>query len=189
MRLITGSWSFYLFTLLQLPTPADIPWKASHQATSQGSRQTNCRPSPLPSVFETHPPEYHSSSAANYLLCLPSFPTPIYSGPHRSWSSNIFPPTQIFIPAPSFSRLSLGTLWPFLPGKEVWSVEKQECDLQIFTLSPHLHIPSLVSCLALQQTECSWILLTIWPHSQRSKQILKEHLALLSPVNSSRPLL
>lgn len=134
-------------------------------------------------------PEYHSSSAANYLLCLPSFPTPIYSGPHRSWSSNIFPPTQIFIPAPGFSRLSLGTLWPFLPGTEVWPVEKQECDLQIFTLSPHLHIPSLVSCLALQQTECSWILLTIWPHSQRSKQILKEHLALLSPVNSSRALL
>lgn len=56
MRLIIGSWPFYLFTLLQLPTPADIPWKASHQATSQGSRQTNCRPSPLPSVFETHPP-------------------------------------------------------------------------------------------------------------------------------------
>lgn len=101
MRLIIGSWPFYLFTLLQLPTPADIPWKASHQATSQGSRQTNCRPSPLPSVFETHPPV--SSQRCSKPPAVPAllphthlqWTTLILAFKHPSPNSNIYPSPQL----------------------------------------------------------------------------------------------
>lgn len=79
------------------------------------------------------------------------------------------------------SRLPLEAHWPLLQAAG------QVGELLIFTLPPLLHIQSLVSSPALQQTTLLWSLLILLPHSQGTKQMVKEHPAFFTSIDLLKP--
>lgn len=94
-------------------------------------------------------PQYYPSSAENYLLCLPFLPTHPSPVDHTHLGLQTSFPQLKYVSQPPASA---GFLWE---PSEVMPAEKQVRDIEIFTLPPHLRIPSPVLCSALQQTACS----------------------------------
>lgn len=99
-------------------------------------------------------------------------PTPIST---RSFPPNFHPLTHCFIPAPNSNKHSLGILRKFQPGKHDANYRSSSLPPLIKAQSPRLIRSSIADNLLMS-------LLTLWPHSQATKQILVKHTAFLSPM-------
>lgn len=141
--------------------------------TGQGSRWASCRSPTLPPLLQILSPSPTPRSIADHLQ-LPPLPLCL----HLKWVMSIFFPNL-----PPHSPFCLSPPTPADIPRDLPSLpEKQEDEIQIFTLLPFLHIQSQ-SHLQLSSRLPAVALPHSLPHSQRPKEILVEHPTFLPTVD------